>query len=37
MPFLAFDLEACPTPLIVMARDGDHGKHAWSESSSYDG
>jgi hypothetical protein len=37
MPFLASDLEACPAPLLVMARDGDRGKRAWSESSSYDG
>jgi hypothetical protein len=36
MSFLAFDLEACPSRLLVMARDGDHGKRAWSESSNYD-
>jgi hypothetical protein len=37
VPFLASDLEACPTPLLVMARDGDCGKHPWSEGSSHDG
>jgi hypothetical protein len=37
MLFLTFDLEACPAPLLVGARDGEHDKHGWSEGSSHDG
>jgi hypothetical protein len=36
-PFLTFDLEDCPGPLLLMARDGDRGKHPWSEGSSHNG
>jgi hypothetical protein len=34
MPFFISDLEAHPTPLLVMARDHDHGKRPWSEGPS---
>jgi hypothetical protein len=30
-PFLTSDLEARPVPLLVMARDNDHGMLPWSE------
>jgi hypothetical protein len=36
-PFLTSNLEACLAPLLVMDRDGDRGKCAWSEGSSHDG
>jgi hypothetical protein len=31
VPSLTFDLEAHPAPLLVMARDGDHGRYPWNE------
>jgi hypothetical protein len=36
-PFLVSDLEGCPAPLLVMAKDGNRGKRPWSEGSSHDG
>jgi hypothetical protein len=35
--FLTSNLEACPAPLLVMARDGDLGEHPWGEGSNHDG
>jgi hypothetical protein len=37
MSFLSSDLEARPTPLLVMARDADHGKCTRSESPNHGG
>jgi hypothetical protein len=37
MPFLASDLDACPAPLLVMARNGDHRKPPLSEGPSSSG
>jgi hypothetical protein len=36
MPFLTFDFEAGPAPLLAMAWDSDRGKHPWGEGSSHD-
>jgi hypothetical protein len=36
-PFLASDLETCPTLLLVMSRDGDHSQRPWIEGPSHGG
>jgi hypothetical protein len=37
IPFLTSNLEARPTPMIVRAGDGDHGKRPYSEGRNHDG